>query len=98
MQALKQSVSRRLALRGAEPFLADSLLRFQRGDREEGNREVEIPAPESGRTRISCETGGVATVQLSTLPDWGRRNCRDRIGVDGAKTGEDGDGVIPTPR
>ena len=57
--------------------LAEDILRFQRVDREEAEREARVHARESGAAKTGATSEGLALEQLGILSKW-----RLRVGED----------------
>ena len=74
-RATAQSKPNATVARGARrsfaQFLAAALLRFQRVEREEEDRETELHAHESGETRVGGRAAVVDVEQLPVLSVWG---------------------------
>src|SRR5712692_2453599 len=74
-------------------LLAGTLLRLQRMDGEEVDREAVLPASQPGYARTGGQAGRLAVEQFPALLDGRRGRGGDRVGVDGKAQRADRDAV-----
>src|ERR1039458_1488602 len=82
---------------GRKPVLAAPLLRFQRVDRRQASREITLHPPQPGKTRARRAPRRLAVEQLPPLRFRDRRHGGNRIAMDGAQAGADGNRASNCP-